>query len=321
VQKRTLGQLGLTVSSIGHGCMGISMAYGPSDQQEGIAAIQRAHDLGVTLFDTAEAYGWGENERIVGRAVRGFRDDVVIATKFGFTRQLQHDSRPEHIREVIDASLRHLGVAHLDVLYQHRVDPDVPIEDVAGAVKDAIDAGKVRYFGLSEAGATTIRRAHAVQPVSVLQTEYSLFARQVEQLFPVLDELGIGLVPYSPLARGFLTGAVKSADQYDTTDGRTTGGRFPWWYAENFGHNRAIVERLAATAAAKNATLSQLALAWVLAQRADAVPIPGSRNPRRVEENAAAVELELTPADLQAIAEAVGDGPRGERHTMLAVWE
>ncbi len=321
MDTRTLGQQGLTVSAVGHGCMGISMAYGPGDEREAVAAIHRAHDLGITLFDTAEIYGWGENERIVGRAVKSFRDDVVIATKFGFTRQLRHDSRPEHIREVVDASLSRLGVAHLDVLYQHRVDPDVPIEDVAGAVKDAIDAGKVRYFGLSEAGPTTIRRAHAVQPVSVLQTEYSLFARQVEQLFPVLDELGIGLVPYSPLARGFLTGAVQPADQYDATDGRTTGGRFPWWYPENFDHNYAIAERLTAIAAARNATLPQLALAWLLAQRADAVPIPGSRNPRRVEENAAAAELELTPADLHAIAEAVGDGPRGDRHTMLAVWE
>ncbi len=320
MQKRTLGLQGLTVSTIGHGCMGISMAYGPSDEREGIAAIHRAHDLGVTLFDTAEIYGWGENEKVVGRAVKDFRDEVVIATKFGFTRQMQHDSRPEHIHEVVDASLTRLGVDHLDVLYQHRVDPHVPIEDVAGAVREAIGAGKVRYFGLSEAGPTTIRRAHAVQPVSVLQTEYSLFARQVEQLFPVLDELGIGLVPYSPLARGFLTGAVRPSDQYDPTDGRTTGGRFPWWYADNFGHNYALVERLTAIAAARNATLSQLALAWVLAQRADAVPIPGSRSPRRVEENVAAVELELTPADLQAVADALGDGPRGERHTTLAAW-
>jgi aryl-alcohol dehydrogenase-like predicted oxidoreductase len=320
MQKRTLGLQGLTVSTIGYGCMGISMAYGPSDEREGIAAIHRAHDLGVTLFDTAEIYGWGENEKVVGRAVKDFRDEVVIATKFGFTRQMQHDSRPEHIHEVVDASLTRLGVDHLDVLYQHRVDPHVPIEDVAGAVREAIGAGKVRYFGLSEAGPATIRRAHAVQPVSVLQTEYSLFARQVEQLFPVLDELGIGLVPYSPLARGFLTGAVRPSDQYDPTDGRTTGGRFPWWYADNFGHNYALVERLTAIAAARNATLSQLALAWVLAQRADAVPIPGSRSPRRVEENVAAVELELTPADLQAVADALGDGPRGERHTTLAAW-
>ncbi|HYH35626.1 MAG TPA: aldo/keto reductase [Nocardioides sp.] len=321
MQQRNLGRQGLTVSAVGYGCMGISMAYGPSDEQEGIAAIRRAHDLGVTLFDTAEIYGWGENEKVVGRAVRSFRDDVVLATKFGFDRRMRYDSRPEHIREVLDASLTRLGVDHVDVLYQHRVDPDVPIEDVAGAVKEGIDAGKVRYFGLSEAGPNTLRRAHAVQPVSVLQTEYSLFARQVEQLFPVLDELGIGLVPYSPLARGFLTGAVKPADQYDPTDGRTTGGRFPWWYPENFDHNHAIVERLTAVAADKGVTLSQLALAWVMAQRPDAVPIPGSRDLRRVEENVGAALLDLEPADLLAVEQALGGGPRGERHTMLAAWD
>ena len=321
MQQRTLGTQGLTVGALGYGAMGISMAYGPSDVDEGIAAIRHAHELGVTFFDTAEIYGWGENETILGRAVRGFRDDVVLATKFGFTRGLGYDSRPEHVREVVDASLTRLGVDHIDLLYQHRVDPAVPIEDVAGAVKDAIDAGKVTYFGLSEAGPNTLRRAHAVQPVSVLQTEYSLFARQVERLFPALDELGIGLVPYSPLARGFLTGAVRPADQYDASDGRTTGGRFPWWYPENFAHNAAIVEKLTTIAAGKDATLSQLALAWVLAQGEHVVPIPGSRNPRRVEENVAATQLELTAADLAAVADALGDGPQGERHTMLATWE
>ena len=321
MQQRTLGQQGLVVSAVGYGCMGISMAYGPGDVREGIASIRRAHDLGVTFFDTAEIYGWGENERIVGRAVAGFRDDVVLATKFGFTRGLGYDSRPEHIRDVVDASLQRLGVDHIDVLYQHRVDPGVPIEDVAGAVRGAIDAGKVRYFGLSEAGPNTIRRAHAVQPVSVLQTEYSMFARQVEQLFPVLDELGIGLVAYSPLARGFLTGAVRPADQYDPTDGRTTGGRFPWWYPANFEHNLDIVERLTAIAETRGATLAQLALAWILARDEHVVPIPGSRNPRRVEENVGAAWLELTGADMQALADVLGDGPRGERHTMLATWD
>ena len=320
MQQRPLGTQGLTVSAIGYGCMGISMAYGPSDEQEGIAAIRRAHDLGVTFFDTAEIYGWGDNERVVGRAVQPFRDEVVLATKFGFTRGLQYDSRPEHIRDVVDASLIRLGVDHVDVLYQHRVDPNVPIEDVAGAVKEAIDAGKVKYFGLSEAGPITLRRAHAVQPVSVLQTEYSLFARQVEQLFPVLDELGVGLVAYSPLARGFLTGAVKPADQYDATDGRTTGGRFPWWYEENYPHNRAIVDELSRVADAKRVTLSQLALAWLLHQGDHVVPIPGSRSPHRVEDNVAAAQLKLTTDDLSDIAAAVGDGPRGDRHTMLATW-
>jgi aryl-alcohol dehydrogenase-like predicted oxidoreductase len=321
MQQRALGQQGLTVSAVGYGCMGISMAYGPGDVTEGIASIRRAHDLGVTFFDTAEIYGWGENERIVGRAVAGFRDDVVLATKFGFTRGLGYDSRPEHIRDVVDASLQRLGVDHIDVLYQHRVDPGVPIEDVAAAVRGAIDAGKVRYFGLSEAGPNTIRRAHAVQPVSVLQTEYSMFARQVEQLFPVLDELGIGLVAYSPLARGFLTGAVRPADQYDPTDGRTTGGRFPWWYPANFEHNLGIVERLTAIAETRGATLAQLALAWILARGEHVVPIPGSRNPRRVEENVGAARLKLTGADMRALADVLGDGPRGERHTMLATWD
>ncbi len=318
---RTLGRQGLAVSTVGYGCMGISMAYGPSDSAEGITAIRRAHDLGVTFFDTAEIYGWGENEVLLGRAVKGFRDEVVLATKFGFTRSLRHDSRPEHVREVVDASLRRLDVDHIDVLYQHRVDPDVPIEDVAGAVKGLIDAGKVRYFGLSEAGPSTIRRAHAVQPVSVLQTEYSLFARQVEQLFPLLDELGIGLVPYSPLARGFLTGAVQPAQRYDPTDGRAIGGRFPWWYPENFEHNRAIVDRLTVVATGLGVTLSQLALAWVLAQGDHVVPIPGSRNPRRVEENVGAARVELAPEDLRAVSTALGDGPQGERHTMIATWD
>ena len=318
MQQRALGQQGLTVSAVGYGCMGISMAYGPGDVTEGIASIRRAHDLGVTFFDTAEIYGWGENERIVGRAVAGFRDEVVLATKFGFTRGLGYDSRPEHIRDVVDASLQRLGVDHIDVLYQHRVDPNVPIEDVAGAVQGAIDAGKVRYFGLSEAGPNTIRRAHAVQPVSVLQTEYSMFAREVEQLFPVLDELGIGLVAYSPLARGFLTGAVRPADQYDPTDGRTTGGRFPWWSPANFEHNLGIVERLTAIAETRGATLAQLALAWILAPGEHLVPIPGSRNPRRVEENVGAARLELTGADMHALADVLGHRPRGERHTVLA---
>ncbi len=253
--------------------------------------------------------------------MKGFRDEVVLASKFGFTPQLQYDSRPEHVRDVIDASLLRLGVDHIDVIYQHRGDPNVPIEDVAGAVKDAIDAGKVEYFGLSEAGPNTLRRAHAVQPVSVLQTEYPLFARQVEQLFPVLEELGVGLVPYSPLARGFLTGAVKPADQYDATDGRTTGGRFPWWRPGNFEHNYAIVDELTAIAAAKDATLAQLALAWVLAQGEHVVPVPGSRSPRRVEENVAALQLQLTAADLQAISDVVGDGPQGERHVMRVDWD
>jgi aryl-alcohol dehydrogenase-like predicted oxidoreductase len=322
MQQRTLGQQGLTVSALGYGAMGINLAYGPSDEQQGIAAIQRAHDLGVTFFDTAELYGWGENEKVLGRAIKGFRDQVVVASKFGFTRDYGLDSRPQHIREVINKSLRNLDVDYIDLYYQHRVDPNVPVEDVAGTVKEFIDAGKVKYFGLSEAGPNTIRQAHAVEVVSALQTEYSLFAREVEQLFPVLDELGIGFVPYSPLARGFLTGAVTPSNQYDATDARSNAGAgLPWWQPGNFERNYQIVEKLTAIAAAKGATVSQLALAWLLAQGEHIVPIPGSRNPIRVEENIAAANIELTSADLLAIATAIGDGPDGSRNTEGVSWD
>ena len=227
MQHRTLGNQGLEVSAVGYGAMGLTIAYGPTDEQAGVAAIQRAHDLGVTFFDTAEAYGMGtgSNEILLGKAVKDFRDELVLATKFGIDLASNPyggglNSRPDNIRKVADNSLRYLGTDRIDVFYQHRVDPEVPIEDVAGAVKELIDAGKVKYFGLSEAGPQTIRRAHAVQPVSVLQTEYSLFAREVEELFPVLDELGIGFVAYSPLGRGFITGSAKPASQYDPTDHR-----------------------------------------------------------------------------------------------------
>jgi aryl-alcohol dehydrogenase-like predicted oxidoreductase len=322
MQQRSLGHQGLTVSALGFGAMGINLAYGPSDIDQGTATIQRAHELGVTFFDTAELYGWGENEKVVGRAIKSFRDEVVIASKFGFTRDLGRDSRPEHIREVVDNSLRNLGVDHIDLYYQHRVDPNVAIEEVAGTIKELIDAGKITYFGLSEAGPATIRRAHAIQPVSVLQTEYSLFARGIEDLFPVLDELGIGFVPYSPLARGFLTGGLKPSDQYDAADIRANGApRFPWWRPGNFERNWEIAQRLSAIAAGKDATLAQLALAWLLTQGEHIVPIPGSRSPHRVEENVAAAGLDLTPDDLVAIAEAIGDGPYGERNTEGVIWD
>jgi aryl-alcohol dehydrogenase-like predicted oxidoreductase len=261
--------------------------------------------------DTAELYGWGENEKIVGRAVQGFRDNIVIATKFGFTRDFGVDSRPEHIREVAENSLRYLGVDVIDVLYQHRVDPNVPIEDVAGTVKELIDAGKVRYFGLSEAGSNTIRRAHAVQPVSALQTEYSLFERDAEQLFPTLEELGIGFVAYSPLGRGFLTGTAKPAGRYHRSDMRNTD---PRWQPGNFEQNLAAVEQLRTLAGAKGATVSQLALAWLLAQRDYIVPIPGTRSAKRVEENVAAADLELTPADRERISEILPTGGFGARY-------
>ncbi|MEV5054337.1 aldo/keto reductase [Arthrobacter sp. LAR12-1-1.1] len=311
MQTRTLGTQGLTTSAIGYGSMGISLAYGPGDEQEGIAAIQTAHDLGVTFFDTAEVYGWGANEEIVGRAVKSFRDEVVIATKFGFTPDYGLDSRPEHIREVVENSLRYLGMNHIDVLYQHRVDPNVPIEDVAGTVKELIDAGKVKYFGLSEAGPETMRRAHAVQPVSVLQTEYSLFEREVEVLFPVLKELGIGFVPYSPLGRGFLTGSAKPASEYDETDMRGGDAR---WQPGNFEKNVEATRQLTELAASKDATVAQLALAWLLAQGEHIVPIPGTRSAKRVEENTGAADLTLTGADLTRISKILPEGGFGSRY-------
>ncbi|MEU5988631.1 aldo/keto reductase [Spirillospora sp. NPDC047418] len=322
MQQRTLGRQGLVTSAIGYGTMGLTMAYGPGDEQEGVAAVRRAYELGVTFFDTAELYGLGtgSNEILVGRAVRDFRDEVVLATKFGFDlssgRISGLNSRPDNIRAVADNSLRHLGVDHLDVLYQHRVDPAVPIEDVAGAVKELIEAGKVKYFGLSEAGPQTIRRAHAVQPVSVLQTEYSLFERDVERLFPVLRELGIGFVSYSPLGRGFITGTAKPAGSYDPSDMRNGD---PRWQPGNFEKNLEAVRRLTELAAAKEATVSQLALAWVLAQGEDIVPIPGTRSPKRVEENTAAADLTLTGADLDAIAEILPTGGHGARYAEQAL--
>jgi aryl-alcohol dehydrogenase-like predicted oxidoreductase len=320
MQQRTLGGQGLTVSALGYGAMGINLAYGPGDERDGVEAIERAYDLGVTFFDTAELYGWGENEKIVGRAVKGFRDNIVIATKFGFTRDFGVDSRPEHIREVTENSLRYLGVDVIDVLYQHRVDPKVPIEDVAGTVKELIGAGKVRHFGLSEAGSNTIRRAHAVQPVSALQTEYSLFERDVEQLFPTLEELGIGFVAYSPLGRGFLTGTAKPAGQYHSSDMRNTD---PRWQPGNFEKNLAAVDQLRTLAAAKGATVSQLALAWLLAQRDYLVPIPGTRSAKRVEENVAAADLQLTDADLERISEILPTGGFGARYAegRLPAWD
>jgi len=321
MHERILGGQGLTSSAIGYGSMGVSIAYGPADEQGGIDAIRRAYDLGVTHFDTAEMYGWGENERIVGRAVKGFRDDVVLATKFGFTApDLGVDSRPAHIREVLDNSLRNLGVDCIDIFYQHRVDPDVPIEDVAAIIKEAIQAGKVKYFGLSEAGEKTIRRAHAVQPVSVLQTEYSLFERDVERLFPTLRELGIGFVAYSPLGRGFITGSVKKAADYTEDDMRRYD---PRWQPGNFEKNREVTARLAEFADSLGATLPQVALAWLLAQGDDIVPIPGSRRKNRVEENAGAVGLALSSGDLDRIAKIVPAGAAGARYVdaMLPQWD
>lgn len=320
MKQRKLGQQGLTVSEIGYGSMGISVFYGAPDAEGGIAAIQRAHELGVTMFDTAEMYGWGENEKVVGQAVKDFRDEVVIATKFGGTRDFGFDSRPEHIREVVDNSLGFLGVDSIDLLYQHRVDPAVPIEEVAGAVKELTEAGKVKYFGLSEAGPETIRKAHSVHPVSVLQTEYSIFDRTVEVIFPTLEELGIGFVAYAPLARGFLTASAKPAAQYEESDARRFG--MPWFQPGNYEQNQAAVEQLTELASSKDATISQLAIAWILAQHDYIVPIPGSRNPKRVEENVAAAELELSADDLARIKEILPEGAHGARAAegFLPVW-
>jgi aryl-alcohol dehydrogenase-like predicted oxidoreductase len=320
MQQRVLGGEGLAVSALGLGTMGMTIAYGPAaDEQGAIATIRQAYEWGVTFFDTAEMYGQGtgSNEQLLGHAVAGFRDEVVVATKFGFdltgTRPHGMDSRPERIREVADNSLRYLGTDRIDVLYQHRIDPDVPIEDVAGAVRDLVAAGKVRYFGLSEAGPQTIRRAHAVQPVSVLQTEYSVFERDVEEsVLPTVRELGIGFVAYSPLGRGFLTGAVRPPQEYADNDMRRV--RDPRWQADNYAKNRAALSQLEALAAEKDVAVSQLALAWLLAQGDDVVPIPGTRSIARLEENVGAVDVSLTDDDLRRVREAFPDGAYGARY-------
>lgn len=326
MRHRQLGSQGLEVSALGLGTMGMTMAYGPSDEADGIATIRRAFDLGVTFFDTAELYGWGSgtNEQLVGRAVAAFRDDIVIATKFGFDftgqRPSNLDSRPEHIREVADNSLRHLGTDHVDVLYQHRVDPDVPIEEVAGAVGELITAGKVRHLGLSEAGPQTIRRAHAVQPVSVVQTEYSIFERDVEgAILPALRELGIGFVAYSPLGRGFLTGEVRPAAEYPEGDMRRLDER---WQDENYTANLRGLEQLGELASSLRLTKPQLALAWLLAQGDDIVPIPGTRSPHRLAENVASAEVELTGEDVARIREIFPHGAFGRRYpaTRMPEW-
>ncbi|MFE5336575.1 aldo/keto reductase [Isoptericola sp. NPDC056573] len=310
MQTRTLGTQGLTVSELGYGSMGTAVGYGPTDDTESVAAIRRAHDLGVTFFDTAEMYGWGEGEKLLGHALAPIRDEVVIATKFGFTQTFQPNSEVDHVRNVVDNSLRNLNVDAIDVLYQHTPDPSVPIEDVVGVMAEYVQAGKVKYLGLSNADEDTIRRAHAVHPISVLQNEYSIFARDTEPLFPVLDELGIGFVAYSPLARGFLSGAVKPRSEYGPNDFRQ---RIGWWAPENFDANVDIVRRLTALAETKGASLSQLALAWLLAQRDNLVPIPGSRNAGRVAQNVAAADLQLTDDDLALIADIAPNGGIGSR--------
>ena len=307
MQKRKLGRSGLEVSALGLGCMGMSFGYGPpGDRQKMIEVIRTAFARGVTFFDTAEVYGPFTNEDLLGEALAPFRGRVVIATKFGFKlvdgKQGGFDSRPEHIRAVAEASLKRLKVEAIDLFYQHRVDPQVPIEDVAGAVKELIHAGKVRHFGLSEAGAQTIRRAHAVQPVTALQSEYSLWWREPEtEILPTLEELGIGFVPFSPLGRGFLTGKIDASTAFDRSDFRSTLPRFA---PEARKANQTLVDLLAAIATRKQATPAQLALAWLLAQKPRIVPIPGTTKLQRLDENVGAAALELTVDDLREINDA-----------------
>jgi aryl-alcohol dehydrogenase-like predicted oxidoreductase len=322
IATRKLGRQGLEVSAIGFGCMGMSWGYGPpKDKQEMIAILRAAVDRGVTFFDTAEVYGPLLNEELVGEALAPFRGRVVIATKFGFApgqggdpRWSRLDSRPAHIKEVAEASLKRLKLDAIDLFYQHRVDPEVPIEEVAGAVKDLIRQGKVKHFGLSEAGARTIRRAHAVQPVTALQSEYSLWWREPEtSVLPTLEELGIGFVPFSPLGKGFLTGKIETATKFDPTDFRSTSPRFQ---TENLQSNRAFVDLLARIAKEKDATPGQIALAWVLAQKPWFVPIPGTTKQARMVENTQAAGIVLSASDLRAIEDGASRiKPSGDRYS------
>ncbi len=304
MHRTMLGTQGLETSALGLGCMGMSEFYGESDDEASIETIHHAIELGVNFLDTADMYGKGENERLLGRALEGRRDEVVLATKFGIVRGDEPrdrgvDGRPEYVREAVDASLRRLATDHIDLLYQHRVDPDVPIEETVGAMAEAVDAGKVRYVGLSEAAPETLRRAHATHPISALQTELSLWERApLEEIIPTCRELGIGFVPYSPLGRGFLTGRFSSSEDFGEGDFRGTDPRMG---EENFERNLSIVETVQRIADGKGATPAQIALAWVLSKGDDIVPIPGTRKRERVEENAAATEIELDEAELREL--------------------
>lgn len=317
MQKRKLGKSGLEVSALGLGCMGLSFGYGPAiNKQEAIQLIRAAFELGVAFFDTAEAYGPYDNEELLGEALQPFRQEVVIATKFGFREgktDLGMDSRPENIRAVTEAALKRLRTDVIDLLYQHRVDPKIPIEEVAGIVKDLIKEGKVKHFGLSEAGVQTIRKAHAVQPVTALQSEYSLWWREPEaELLPTLEELGIGFVPFSPLGKGFLTGAINAATNFDPTDFRNIVPRFS---EENRKANQKLVDLLGEIARQKEATPAQIALAWLLAQKPWIAPIPGTTKLHRLKENLGAVDIELTPKDILEIDTAFSAIPvQGDRY-------
>ncbi|TAJ26648.1 aldo/keto reductase [Bosea sp. (in: a-proteobacteria)] len=317
MQKRVLGQSGLEVSALGLGCMGLSFGYGPAtDRTEAVSLLRAAHERGVTFFDTAEAYGPGDNEEVVGEALAPVRDQVVIATKFGFENGRPSDglnSRPDRIRQVADEALSRLRTDRIDLFYQHRVDPNVPIEDVAGTVRDLIAEGKVKHFGLSEAGPDAIRRAHAVQPVAALQSEYSMFWREPEAtILPLLEELGIGFVPFSPLGKGFLTGKLEAGTKFATDDFRSTVPRFQ---ADVMAANQALVDLVTTIAGEKGATPAQIALAWLLAQRPWIVPIPGTTKLHRLEENLGGADVVLTDQDLARITDALsGIEVHGERY-------
>jgi aryl-alcohol dehydrogenase-like predicted oxidoreductase len=317
MEKRKLGNSGLEVSALGLGCMGLSFGYGPAaDKQDAIKLIRRAYELGVTFFDSAEAYGPFENEKLLGEALAPFRDEVVIATKFGFEGGVPANglnSQPETIRNVAEASLKRLRTDRIDLFYQHRVDPKVPMEDVAGTIKDLIAEGKVKHFGMSEAAAATIRKAHAVQPVAALQSEYSLWWREPEaEIIPTLEELGIGFVPFSPLGKGFLTGAINENTEFDKSDFRNIVPRFT---ADARKANQAMVDLMQTIAQQKNATPAQVALAWLLAQKPWIVPIPGTTKLHRLEENLGATNVELTKEDLAAIESAAAEITiQGERY-------
>jgi aryl-alcohol dehydrogenase-like predicted oxidoreductase len=319
MKTRALGQQGLTVSAEGLGCMGMSAFYGAFDDAESTATLHRALDLGVTFLDTADAYGPYTNEELVGRAIADRRDDVVLATKFG--NELDQGRRtgrvngtPEYVRKSVDGSLQRLGIDTIDLYYQHRVDPETPVEETFGVLGELVTAGKIRYLGISEAAPDTIRRAHATHPLTAVQTEYSLFTRDVEDdgVLATVRELGIGFVPYSPLGRGFLSGKIRSIDDFDPDDFRRSSPRFQ---GENFARNLEVLDRVVAIAASKGVTPSQLALAWVLSRGADVVPIPGTRRTANLEENVAAVDIELTDEELAAIEEAAPAGvAAGERY-------